>query len=86
MGDAEALAHPEGVVLDPAAGLLPGQRHRLQHLVDARAREVQHAGAEGQHLAPGPSGVLRRGIEEDTDVTARVGEVAVGVAADRGAS
>ena len=85
VGDAEPLPHPERVVLDPAAGLLRGERHRLQHLVHPRARQVQHGGAEGQHLASGPPGVLGRGVEQHADVTPRVRDVAVGVPPDRGA-
>ena len=87
VGDAEALAHAEGVVADPALRLGLGEADQLEHLVDARLRQAHRQGAEREHLAAGAAGVLGGGVEQDADVAARVGDVGVAVAADgRGAA
>ena len=82
VGDAEPLLHAERVVAQPTAGLGGVQRHQGEHLVDPRHRQAHRPGADGEDLATGAAGVLGGGVEQDPHVATRVGDVAVGVAAD----
>ena len=82
VGDAEALLHAEGVVAQPALRLGGAERDQLEHLVDPRRRQPHRAGAQGEDLAAGAAGVLRRGVEQDADVPPGVRDVAVEVAVD----
>jgi hypothetical protein len=82
VGDPQPLAHAEGVVAHAPPGLGRRERDQLEHLVDPARGQAHGAGAEGQHLATGAADVLGGGVEEDPDVEAGVGDVAVVVAAD----
>ena len=85
VGDAEPLAHAEGVVPEPAPGLGGRQRDELEHLVDPRPGQAHGLGADREDLAAGAAVVLRRRVEQHADEQARVREVAVAVAPDRDA-
>lgn len=82
--DAQSLAHPERVVAQPAPGLVGGQSDEVQDLVDAVLAEAHEHGAEGEHLAARPAGVLGGGVEEHADLPTGVGQLGVGLAEDRG--
>ena len=84
--DAEPLPHAEGVVADPAVALAAGQADDLEHLVDPATGQPHHGGAEAKDLAAGPAGVLRRGVQQDADVPAGVGELGVRDAQDGAAT
>ena len=75
--DAEPLAHAERVVAHPAAGLGRGQADQVEHLVDPGGRQAHGALRDGEDLAAGAAGVLGRGVEQDADLEARVGQVGV---------
>ncbi len=77
VGDAEALAHAEGVVAHPALGLGAVEADELEHLLDPLAPDAHRLGAEPQHLAAGAAGVLGRRVEQDADVASRVGDLGV---------
>ena len=85
VGDAESLAHAEGVVPEPAPRLGRRQRDQLEHLVDPRPRQAHGLGADREDLAAGAAVVLRRGVEEHADQQTRVRDVAVAVPPDRDA-
>ena len=72
VGDAEPLAHAEGVVAHPAVRLLLGEADELDHLVDAVPPDAHEDRAERQHLAAGAAGVLGGRVEQQADVAARV--------------
>ena len=73
----QPLAHAQGVVAHPPAGLLGRQADELEHLVDTRAGQAHRRGTQGEHLPAGAPGVLGRRVEQDADLGARVGDVAV---------
>jgi hypothetical protein len=54
------------------------QPDQLEQLVDAGGGEPHGEGAQLQHLASGASGVLGRGVEQDSDVSTGVAELPVG--------
>ena len=57
--EAEALAHAEGVVADPALGLDLGEADPGDGLGDPRLRQAHGPGGDREDLASRPSGVLR---------------------------
>ena len=81
--DAEPLAHAERVVAHPALRLVLGEADPLQHPPDAVAGQAHRAGGDGEDLPAGASRVLGRGVEQDTDLAAGVGQVGVATAVDR---
>ncbi len=82
--DAEALAHAEGVVADPAARLLVGEADDGEHLVDPALRHPHRALGQGEDLAAGAAGVLRGGVQQHADLTPRVGQLGEVAAEDGG--
>ena len=82
--DAEPLAHAERVVADPAAGLLVGEADHVEHLVDAALGHPHGALGDREDLAAGAAGVLRRGVEQDADLAAGVGQLGEVAAEDGG--
>jgi hypothetical protein len=80
--DAEPLPHAERVVADAPARLLVGQADEREHLVDAARGQPHGARADREDLPARAAGVLRRGVEEDADLRAGVGDVAVAHPAD----
>ena len=85
MRDAEPLAHAERVVAHPAVGLLLGEADPVQHLLDPERGQAHGALGDGEDLPPGAAGVLGRGVEQDADLEAGVGQVGEQAAGDRGA-
>ena len=74
-------AHAEGVVADPAARLLVGQRDLSEGLRDPGAGETHRLLGDPQDLPTGASGVLGGGVEKDADLEAgggREGDVVDG--------
>ena len=76
VGDAEPLPHAQGVVPDAALGLR-AVRPTSSSISSTRRRQPHHIGAEFEDLAAGAAGVLRRGVEQDADMAARVGQLGV---------
>jgi hypothetical protein len=68
--DAEALAHAEGVVADPAACFVVGQADQAEHLVDPAGGQTHGPLCESEDLSPGAAGVLGGRVEQDTDLRA----------------
>ena len=63
-GQAEPLAHPEGVAADLLARR-SGQAHRLDRLVNEAVRVTAvESGQDGQVLPPGQVGIEPRGLDE----------------------
>lgn len=74
-GDAQSLTHAEGVRAHATLGLRSGQADGVEHLVDAAARQAHGVGGDREDLAPGATGVLGGGVQEDAHLEAGVGEV-----------
>ena len=69
--DAEALAHPQGVVTDSPVGLLGGEADEVEHLLDPGPGEAHRALGEGEDLPTGAAGVLGGGVQEDAHLACR---------------
>ena len=85
-GDAEALAHPERVVAQPAARLVRRQADEREHLVDAGARSADGDRSEREGLATRAARVLGGCVEQGADLKGGVGQVAVARPQDPGLS
>ena len=81
--DAEALAHPQGVVPDPPVGLVGGEADQVEHLLDPGPGQAHGALGEGEDLPTGAPGVLRGGVQEDAHLGAGVGQVGEPAPVDR---
>jgi hypothetical protein len=85
-GDAEPLAHAEGVIADAALGLGDGETDQVNHLADASTRQPHRPLSDGEDLATGATRMLRGRIEEHADLQARVRQVHESVPGDGDAS
>jgi hypothetical protein len=74
VADAESLPHSQGVVTDASSGLLGGEADQVEHLVDAGPGQSHDRRPEGQHLPTGSAGMLRRGIQQHSDLSAGVAQ------------
>ena len=85
--DAQSLAHAERVVADPA--IRPRYRSRLTRSsisVDASSRQPHGALRDRENLPARAARMLRRRVEQDTDLHPGVGQFGVPTAGDRGVS
>jgi hypothetical protein len=71
-GNAEPLAHPEGVVADSARRLVRCEADDLQHLLDAVAGKAHELLGDGEDLPTGAAGVLCRRIKKHSHLEPRV--------------
>ncbi|EPJ35721.1 putative Bacitracin transport ATP-binding protein BcrA [Streptomyces afghaniensis 772] len=81
-GDAQPLSHAEGEALGP----LPGhvlEAHDPEHLVHPFGRDARQLGQAQQVVAGGPAAVHGLGVQQGTDLTGGVGQLAIRVTADR---
>ncbi len=81
-GDAEALAHPERVALDPPTGGL-AEADELDDLLDPVEANAVAAGPDPQVGPPGTARVDGAGVEEGAHLVQWRGERGVRAAADR---
>ena len=84
-GEAEPLAHAEGVAADATVGGV-GELDEREHVVDARTVEARRRRDDPQVVAPGAAGVRAVGPEQRADLAAGLGERGVGPAADERAA
>ena len=75
---------PSEYLADPSPRGRLVEADELQQLVDALRRHAHGLGGHGERLAAPAPGVLRRGVEQDPDAPAGVGQVAVAPAEDPG--
>jgi hypothetical protein len=75
--DPEPLPHAQRIVTDPARRLLRRQADQVEHLFDPPSRQAHKPLGDGEDLAAGTPCVLGRGVEQNTDLKPRVGQVHV---------
>src|SRR5690606_36033190 len=75
VGQAQPLAHPQGVRPGASPGLRRGEPDQVEHRLHAGGGQSHEAGGEGEDLPAAASRVLRGGVQQHTDPAARVGEL-----------